>query len=222
MQNQVQTDETLQTLLASAPVLPVLAVDDAGTAVALAETLRDAGLPVIEITLRTDAALDAIRRITDQVDGVTVGAGTVLDGAGLAAVEAAGAAFAIAPGCTERLYRDAARAGLPFLPAIQTPGELMLGLEHGHRCFKFFPAEAGGGIGALRAFAGPFGQVRFCPTGGLHAGNAGDYLALPNVVTVGGSWMVPAEALRAADFARIAALSADAARLAADVQDGHG
>lgn len=196
----------IDALLQQAPVVPVLAVDDADDAVPLAETLVAAGLPVLEITLRTAAALEVIRRMRD-VPGAIVGAGTVLTAADLAAVQDAGAAFAISPGATDALYDAAKRAAIPLLPGIATASELMRGLEHGWRRFKFFPAEASGGIPALKSFAGPFAHVKFCPTGGIDAAKAPAYLALPNVLTVGGSWMVPNDALRARDWGRIGELA---------------
>lgn len=198
-------------ILSRAPVLPVLAIGDLEKAVPLARCLVDAGLPVLEVTLRTPVAREAIRRIADEVEGALVGAGTVLDADDLAAVAAAGARFAISPGGSEALYAAAASAPMPWIPGIATASELMRGLEHGHRRFKFFPAVAAGGIAALKALAGPFPQVRFCPTGGIDATIAADFLALPNVLTVGGSWMVPAEALAAADYPRIARLARAAA-----------
>ena len=203
----------LDALLSRAPVVPVLVIERADDAVPLARALLDAGLPVLEVTLRTDAALQAIRAIARDVPDATVGAGTVLDAAMLAAATDAGAAFAIAPGATDALYDAADASLLPFLPGIATASELMRGMERGHRRFKFFPAEASGGIAALRAFAGPFPQVRFCPTGGIDARRAPDYLRLPNVVTVGGSWMVPGDALAARDWARIGALARESASL---------
>ncbi|HWS25517.1 MAG TPA: bifunctional 4-hydroxy-2-oxoglutarate aldolase/2-dehydro-3-deoxy-phosphogluconate aldolase, partial [Xanthomonadales bacterium] len=147
------------------------------------------------------------------VPGAIVGAGTVLTEEDLDAVTRAGSVFAISPGATEALYAAASRAAIPLIPAIQTASELMRGLEHGHRRFKFFPAESSGGVAALRSFAGPFASVKFCPTGGIDASSAQRYLALPNVMTVGGSWMVPADALAARDFARIEALAREAAKL---------
>ena len=200
-------------VLTRAPVLPVLAIERLEDAVPLARALVDNGLPVLEVTLRTAVALPAIAAIAAQVPGARVGAGTVLDADQLAAVAAAGAAFAIAPGCTPALYAAAARSALPFLPAVATASEIMQGLEQGHRRFKFFPAAAAGGVAALKAFAGPFAEVRFCPTGGIDGTSARDYLALPNVLTVGGSWMVPAAALRAGDFAQIGRLAQACAAL---------
>jgi 2-dehydro-3-deoxyphosphogluconate aldolase/(4S)-4-hydroxy-2-oxoglutarate aldolase len=204
---------TIDAILAQAPVLPVIAIARLEDAVPLARALVDGGLPVLEVTLRTTVALDAIRAIRAHVPGAIVGAGTVLDGDALAAVRDAGGAFAIAPGCTDRLYDAADATGLPFLPAIATASELMQGLERGFTRFKFFPAETAGGTTALKAFAGPFARVRFCPTGGIDAASAPRYLALPNVATVGGSWMLPADALAAGDWARVTALARDAAAL---------
>ena len=207
------TPEQLQridAILRAAPVVPVLAIDDLDDAVPLARALVDAGLPVLEVTLRTPVALDAIRRMRD-VPGAIVGAGTVLTANDLAAVEAAGATFAISPGATDALYAAAKSSAIPFLPGIATASELMRGLEHGWTRFKFFPAEASGGIAALKGFSGPFPQVKFCPTGGIDAAKAPTYRALPNVLTVGGSWMVPGDALKAKDWARIALLARDAA-----------
>lgn len=206
-------DQTLGALLARAPVLPVIAIEHLDDAVPLAEALVAAGLPVLEVTLRTEAALAAIEQISARVPGAVVGAGTVLSPADLDAVRDAGAAFAISPGATGALYEAAARTPLPWLPAVATASELMLGLLHGHRHFKFFPAESSGGVAALKSFAGPFPTARFCPTGGIDARKAPAYLALPNVVTIGGSWMLPAEALRQRDFATIGRLACEAAAL---------
>ena len=202
-------------VLSRAPVLPVLSIDRIDDAVPLARALVDGGLPVLEVTLRTGVALEAIARIADEVEGAVVGAGTVLDADQLRAVEAAGSRFAISPGATPALFRAGEDAAIAWVPAIATASELMLGLEHGHRRFKFFPAEASGGIAALKSFAGPFPQARFCPTGGIGAASAPDYLALGNVVTVGGSWMVPADRLRARDWSAISALAREAAAMAA-------
>jgi 2-dehydro-3-deoxyphosphogluconate aldolase/(4S)-4-hydroxy-2-oxoglutarate aldolase len=208
-----QRSRRIDELLAQAPVLPVVAIDRLDDAVPLARTLVEAGLPVLEITLRSDVALAAIRRIVDHVPGAIVGAGTVLTAADLAAVEAAGALFAISPGATEALYTAATTSAIPWLPAIATASELMRGLEHGHQRFKFFPAESSGGLAALKAFAGPFAQVRFCPTGGIDAAKAGGYLRLANVMTVGGSWMLPKEALDRGDWPTIAGLARECTKL---------
>lgn len=206
------TMERIDALLRRAPVVPVLAIDEIDDAVPLAEALVGAGLPVLEVTLRTPVALAAIARMRG-VPGAIVGAGTVLTAADLRAVEDAGAAFAISPGATDALYAAARTAAVPLLPGVATASELMRGLEHGWSRFKFFPAEAAGGVAALRGFGGPFAQAKFCPTGGIDAAKAPAYLALPNVLTVGGSWMVPGDALKAKDWHRIAALAAQAAAL---------
>jgi 2-dehydro-3-deoxyphosphogluconate aldolase/(4S)-4-hydroxy-2-oxoglutarate aldolase len=205
--------QRIDQVLARAPIVPVLSIARVEDAVPLARALVDGGLPVLEVTLRTDAAIGAIRAIREQVPGASVGAGTVLSARDLSAVEAAGALFAIAPGATDALYAAASDAGIPLLPGIATASELMRGLELGYQRFKFFPAESSGGIAALKSFAGPFARAKFCPTGGIDAAKAPAYLALPNVITVGGSWMVPADALAAGDWQRIAHLSREAAAL---------
>jgi 2-dehydro-3-deoxyphosphogluconate aldolase/(4S)-4-hydroxy-2-oxoglutarate aldolase len=205
--------QRIDQVLARAPVVPVLSIARVEDAVPLARALVDGGLPVLEVTLRTDAAIGAIRAIREQVPGASVGAGTVLSARDLSAVEAAGALFAISPGATDALYAAASDARIPLLPGIATASELMHGLELGYQRFKFFPAESSGGIAALKSFAGPFAQARFCPTGGIDAAKAPAYLALPNVITVGGSWMVPADALAAGDWQRVANLAREAAAL---------
>lgn len=204
--------QRIDDILRQAPVVPVLAVSEVEDAVPLAEALVAAGLPVLEITLRTAAALEVIRRMRE-VPGAIVGAGTVLTRADLDAVRDAGAAFAISPGGSDALYEAGKSSDIPLLPGIATASELMRGLEHGWTRFKFFPAESSGGVAALRGFAGPFAQVKFCPTGGIDAAKAPSYLALPNVLTVGGSWMVPGDALKAKDWTRIQALAREAAAL---------
>ena len=200
-------------ILARAPVVPVLRIERLEDAVPLARALVDNGLPVLEVTLRTHHALAAIESIAREVPEAIVGAGTVLRPADLVSVGDAGAVFAISPGATDALYDAAEQSSIPFIPAIATASELMRGLDAGHSRFKFFPAEASGGVGALKSFAGPFARAKFCPTGGIDAAKAPDYLALPNVVTVGGSWMVPDSLLRACDWAAIGALAHAAAAL---------
>ncbi len=172
-----------------APVIPVLVIDDAATARPIAEALVAGGLKVLEVTLRTPAALAAIREMA-KVPGAVVGAGTVLNERDLAAALDAGAEFIVSPGLTGRLGQAAAKAGVPFLPGIASAGDIMHGLDLGLDRFKFFPAEAAGGLTALRALAAPFGEVRFCPTGGITAATAPDWLAEPSVQCVGGSWIV--------------------------------
>ena len=202
---------SIDAILRRAPVLPVLAIERLDDAVPLARALVDGGLPVLEVTLRSDVALEAIRRIVDEVPDAIVGAGTVLSAADLDSVARAGAVFAISPGATDALYEAAAGIAMPWIPAVATASELMRGLEHGHRRFKFFPAESSGGIAALKAFAGPFPQAKFCPTGGIDAATAPRYRALANVITVGGSWMVPKDALASRDWDRIRTLAHQAA-----------
>lgn len=200
-------------VFARAPVIPVLTIERIEDAIPLARALSDNGLPVLEVTLRSACAVDAIALIARELTDACVGAGTVLNARDLDAVAQAGARFAISPGATDSLYRAAAECPVPLIPGIATASELMRGLEHGWQRFKFFPAESSGGIGALKGFAGPFAQVRFCPTGGIDAAKAPAYLALPNVACVGGSWMLPADALAASDWARIGGLARAAAAL---------
>lgn len=208
-----QRCEQLDRLLERAPVVPVLAIARLQDAVPLARALVEGGLPILEVTLRTACALEAIALIRDQVPDACVGAGTVLSPADLASVAEAGAAFAISPGATEALYEAAANSPVPLLPGVASASDIMRGLGHGYRRFKLFPAESSGGVAALKAFAGPFPQVRFCPTGGIDAARAPAYLGLPNVITVGGSWMVPADAIAGGDWARIRTLAGEAAAL---------
>ena len=189
--------------LSEAPVLPVLAVDDVPQAIALVTALAEAGLLVVEITLRTAAAVPAIAAIRAQLPHVIVSAGTVLTLADLHAVQDAGAHFAISPGATDTLLRAAESAAMPFLPGVANASDIQRGLEFGYQRFKLFPATAVGGVDALKAYAGPFASVKFCPTGGINASNAASFLALSNVITVGGSWMVDKAALKAGDFAAI-------------------
>jgi 2-dehydro-3-deoxyphosphogluconate aldolase/(4S)-4-hydroxy-2-oxoglutarate aldolase len=203
----------LDAVLAQAPVLPVLAFDRLEHAVPLARTLVAAGLPVLEVTLRSAIAVEAIRRIVGEVEGAIVGAGTVLTRRDLDAVGAAGAAFAISPGSTAALYDAAADSDLPFLPGVATASELMVGLERGLTRFKLFPASSLGGPALLKAWAGPFPQVKFCPTGGIDAASAPAWLALANVLTVGGSWMAPPARVAAGDWDGIAALARACAAL---------
>jgi 2-dehydro-3-deoxyphosphogluconate aldolase/(4S)-4-hydroxy-2-oxoglutarate aldolase len=197
-------------LLGDVRIVPVITVSQADAAVGLAQALVDGGLPVLEITLRTPAGLPAIKRIAEEVEGAIVGAGTVTTPAQLLAAREAGASFIVSPGCTDALVDAAAWAGGAFLPGAATATEVMRLLEHEITLMKFFPAEASGGTAALRALAGPFPGVRFCPTGGIGAELAPRYLALANVACVGGSWMVPGEAIARGDWAAIRALAAEA------------
>jgi len=180
----------IEAIMRMAPVIPVLVIEDAADAVAIAEALVAGGLPVLEVTLRTAAALDVIRAMKT-VPGAIVGAGTVLNEQDLAASLDAGSEFIVSPGLTEKLGNAAKSAGVPFLPGTANASDIMLGLDLGFNRFKFFPAEAAGGIPALKAISAPFGGVRFCPTGGITHASAGNWLALEAVLCVGGSWVVP-------------------------------
>ncbi|MFV0360527.1 bifunctional 4-hydroxy-2-oxoglutarate aldolase/2-dehydro-3-deoxy-phosphogluconate aldolase [Tropicimonas sp.] len=197
-----------------APVIPVLVIDDADLARPLAEALVAGGLPVLEVTLRTPAALDAIARMA-QVKGGIVGAGTLLTPADVQAARDAGALFGVSPGATDRLLDACEEADLPMLPGAATASEAMRLLERGYTVQKFFPAEASGGVAALKGIGAPIPQVRFCPTGGVSAANAAQYLALSNTLCVGGSWVAPKGLLDARDWAGIEALAREAARLSA-------
>ncbi len=208
-----QRNAAVDAVFAKAPVLPVIVIDTLEQAVPLARALVAGGLPVLEVTLRTPVALTAMRRIADEVEGAVLGAGTVLTPADLEAAAAAGCTFAISPGATPALYHAADRSPIAWLPAVATASEVMQGLAHGHQRFKFFPAVSSGGIPALKGFAGPFPQVRFCPTGGIDAASAPDFLALPHVGTVGGSWMLPKDAITGGDWARVERLAREAAGL---------
>jgi 2-dehydro-3-deoxyphosphogluconate aldolase/(4S)-4-hydroxy-2-oxoglutarate aldolase len=202
---------SLDAILTRAAVIPVLIIDDVADAVPLGRALVAGGLSVLEVTLRTPAALDCIQRMAAEVEGAVVGAGTVIDAGMRRAAAAAGAAFCVSPGLVPG---ETAAGGVPLLPGVATASELIAGLAAGFTRFKLFPANVVGGIEALKAFASPFPQAKFCPTGGVGAANAADYLALPNVVCVGGSWVAPREAVAAGDWGRITALARAAAALA--------
>ena len=199
-------------LCRTAPVIPVLVVEEAATAGDLAQALVAGGLPVLEVTLRTPAALDVIREMA-KVEGGIVGAGTVLTRADAVAAKEAGAQFAVAPGATDKLLDACEEIGLPILPGAATSSEAMKLLERGYRVQKFFPAEANGGAPALKAIGAPLPQILFCPTGGVSPGNAMDYLNLPNTACVGGSWVAPKDKVQTGDWAGIEALAAEAAKL---------
>ncbi len=181
---------TIDDIMHTAPVIPVLVIDDVAHARSIAEALVRGGLTVLEVTLRTPAALDVIAEMA-KVDGAIVGAGTVLNAASLDASIAAGAKFIVSPGLTEPLGKAAISSGIPFLPGTANAGDIMRGLDMGLTRFKFFPATASGGLPALKALAAVFGQVRFCPTGGITEATAPDWLAEPAIACVGGSWIVP-------------------------------
>lgn len=201
-------------LLRQSPVMPVIVVNDAAIAVDLAHALVEGGIRTLEITLRTKAALAAMRRIRDEVPDALVGAGTVRTRAHLEAALDAGAQFGISPGLTHELAAAARASGIPFIPGVATPSEAMQAQDEGFNILKLFPAEAVGGIKLLKSLAGPLPDVRFCPTGGIDIHSAPNYLALPNVLAVGGSWLTPDDAIASGDWARITALAKEASALA--------
>jgi 2-dehydro-3-deoxyphosphogluconate aldolase / (4S)-4-hydroxy-2-oxoglutarate aldolase len=200
-------------IAARAPVIPVLTIERAADAVPLARALAKGGLPVLEITLRTEAALEALRLIAAEVRDAIVGAGTVLNAGQLEQARRAGAQFAVSPGCTPALAQEGTSSGMPFLPGVQTVSEAMALMEQGFRLLKFFPADTSGGVGWLKAAAAPLAGLRFCPTGGVTAETAPAYLALGNVACVGGSWVAPKDAVAAGDWNRVERLAAAAADL---------
>lgn len=203
----------METTLSLAPVVPVLVIDDARTAVPLARALVRGGLKAIEVTLRTDAALEAIARVAGEVEGAVPGVGTVLTAGQLGAAVKAGAKFAVSPGGAPALFDAADDADIPLLPGAATACEVMAALERGYRFQKFFPAGQAGGAAYLKALASPLQGVRFCPTGGVNLANAPDYLALGNVICVGGSWVAPKDMVAEANWDGIEALARAAVAL---------
>ncbi|WP_282170074.1 bifunctional 4-hydroxy-2-oxoglutarate aldolase/2-dehydro-3-deoxy-phosphogluconate aldolase [Ruegeria atlantica] len=199
-------------ICALAPIVPVLVVDDVTTARPLAEALIAGGLPTLEVTLRTPAALEVIRIMSD-VSGGHVGAGTLITPEDVRAAKEAGATFGVSPGATDELLAACEAEGLPLLPGAATASEAMRLLARGYDMLKFFPAEASGGVSALKAIGGPLPQVSFCPTGGVSTANAGSYLAQQNVVCAGGSWVAPKDLIAVGDWAGIETLARDAAQL---------
>jgi 2-dehydro-3-deoxyphosphogluconate aldolase/(4S)-4-hydroxy-2-oxoglutarate aldolase len=204
---------TIREIMHTAPVIPVLTIDRLDTAIPLAQALVAGGLPVLEITLRTPVALEAIKRIKAELPQAITGAGTVIDTATLDQALTAGADFIVSPGATPTLLKAALQSGVPLLPGVNSPSEIMQALEYGLSALKFFPAEAAGGVAMLKAFAAPLPQALFCPTGGITTTTAPAYLALPNVACVGGSWMATKALLDAADWQGIRALAAAASAL---------
>ena len=197
-------------LLSSFRVLPVVTADDADVTVQLARTLCNGGMKAIEITLRTAAALDAIRAVKQQVPEIQVAAGTITNPAELAAAVDAGADFFVSPGSTTQLLQAARRMGVDFVPGVATASEVMMGLDHDFTVFKLFPAMAAGGIPLLNSLAGPYPNVRFCPTGGLTPANFREFLDLPNVICCGGSWMVAEGLVRNGNWSEIERLAGEA------------
>jgi 2-dehydro-3-deoxyphosphogluconate aldolase/(4S)-4-hydroxy-2-oxoglutarate aldolase len=198
------------TVLNASPVMPVMVIQDLENAVPLAKALVAGGIRVLEITLRTPVALDAIRAIAKEVPEAIVGAGTILNEQQLQAAADAGAVFAISPGLTAKLLTAAQKSSIALIPGISSLSELMLGMEYGLDHFKFFPAENAGGVPMLKAIAGPIPQVTFCPTGGISLKNYNEYLALPNVACCGGSWLAPADVVANKDWAKVTQLAQEA------------
>ncbi|MBZ8134982.1 bifunctional 4-hydroxy-2-oxoglutarate aldolase/2-dehydro-3-deoxy-phosphogluconate aldolase [Afifella sp. IM 167] len=205
--------EELEVILDGSPVLPVIVLDDAEAAVPLARALHAGGIKAIEVTLRTEAAFEAVRRIAEEVEEVAVGVGTVLAPDHLTRAERAGARFWVSPGMSPLLKEAAKYCVLPGLPGASSASEAMSLVEAGYHLQKFFPAEAAGGVAYLKALGAPLPEIRFCPTGGVSPANAGAYLSLANVFTVGGSWLAPQDAIAAGDWARIETLAREASAL---------
>jgi len=200
-------------LLNRVPVIPVVVIDDLEHAVPIARALVAGGVPVIELTLRTPVALDAIERIANEVPEIFLGAGTIVDPGQAKQAASAGAQFLVSPGSTPTLLRAMADTGLPHLPRVATVSEILTALEAGYTELKFFPAEAAGGANYLKSVHAPIPAARFCPTGGITAASANQYLTLPNVGCIGGSWITPPDVLAARNWARVIQLAADAASL---------
>ena len=200
-------------VFSASPVVPVMVINNVADAVPMAKALAAGGITVFEVTLRTDAALDAIRAIAKAMPEAMIGAGTIINTAQYDAAVAAGAKFVISPGYSSVLLAHATQGTAPLIPGVSTPSEIITALELGYDHLKFFPAEANGGAPALKAMAAPLPQVRFCPTGGVSPKNVADYMALSCVATVGGSWMLPNDAIESGDWARITELSKQAVSL---------
>ncbi|MGU3577141.1 2-dehydro-3-deoxy-phosphogluconate aldolase [Brucellaceae bacterium C25G] len=208
-----QKIDLLKPVLTGQPVIPVLLIDKAEHAVPLARALAKGGLPAIEITLRTAAALDAIKAVADEVPEAIVGAGTILDAKNYQDAVAAGSRFIVSPGVTRNILDAAKDSAVPLLPAAITPGEMLNLRDEGYRYLKFFPAEQAGGAPFLKALSSPLADLSFCPTGGISLANAAQYLNLPNVVCVGGSWVAPQNLVEAGDWDAITKLASDACKL---------
>ena len=204
----------MRNILAGHSVIPVITLDRVEDSVPLAQALVAGVLKVLEVTLRTEAAVEGIREIVKHVPDAIVGTGTVCNEQQIKLSEDLGCQFMISPGATDKLLEAGAQSSVPFLPGIASVSELMRGMEYGHRDFKFFPAEAAGGTSVLKAFSGPFGDIRFCPTGGIGLHNVVEYLALPNVLCVGGSWIAQTNLIRQQAWSEIETLAREAVELA--------
>lgn len=200
------------------PVMPVLVIDDAGTAVELAQALYAGGVKVLEVTLRTPQALDALAHIRQHVPQMRVGAGTIIHAEQFQEAKEAGAQFAVSPGFTSRLAVAAEECGLPYMPAVMTPSEVLQALECGYRALKLFPANGAASVKMLKSFKGPFSGIRFCPTGGVSPDNLLSFLSLPNVGCVGGTWIAPANLVKARAWDQITQLALEARQLAASLE----
>lgn len=208
-----KTPQDAASMLTLTPVIPVVTIDNAAHAAPLARVLLASGVATMEITLRTPAALDAIREAAREAPEMVIGAGTVLSEADLNAAIEAGARYALSPGGTPKLMKAARKANIPFVPGVATASEIMRGLDLGYTCFKFFPAEQLGGVAALKSLAAPLAAARFCPTGSITPEKAPAYLALPSVLCVGGSWIAPADKIKAGDWGAIETAAKQAAAL---------
>ncbi len=207
--------QQLHAILTAAPLVPVLTIEDRKAAVPLARALVAGGLTAIEVTLRTASAIESIRAIAAEVEGANVGAGTVLNTKQYEDAAKAGAKFIVSPGATPKLIAAGKDSSVPFLPGVNTAGEAMTLEEAGFATLKFFPSEPAGGLAYLKALVAPLPHIRFCPTGGISLKNAPDYLALPNIICVGGTWVAPPDAVAAGDWAKITTLAREAAALRA-------
>lgn len=207
-----QSSDLLRAMFQNVPIIPVLVIHDLSDAVPIAQALVAGGLPVVEVTLRTPSAIEAIKAMS-KVPGCVVGVGTLLSNDDVAAAIGAGAKFGVSPGTTDKLLTSCEQHGLPLLGGVATVSEIMRLHERGYNVAKFFPAEASGGAQALQAFAGPIPGFHFCPTGGLNPGNVETYLKLPNVLCAGGSWIVPPEHLKAGNWSEIENLARQASEL---------
>jgi 2-dehydro-3-deoxyphosphogluconate aldolase/(4S)-4-hydroxy-2-oxoglutarate aldolase len=208
---EIAARPTPQDIMQDAPVIPVIVLQDRTQAVPMARALVAGGIRMLEVTLRTPVALACIEAIAKEVPEAVVGAGTVRSAADAQAAAMAGARFAVSPGYTESVGKACHDLGIPLLPGVATASEVMAAQEGGYHALKFFPALQAGGVAMLKAWQGPFGDVKFCPTGGITGGNAGDFLRLPNVVCVGGSWLTPPEVIERGDWAHITQLARQAA-----------
>ncbi len=200
------------------PVMPVLVLEEVGLALDLAAALQAGGVEVLEVTLRTPRALEAVSAIRQSFPDLLVGAGIVIHADQFAEVRDAGAQFAVSPGCTERLVAAAESSGLPYLPGVMTPSEVLLALEYGYRSLKLFPANGNASVKMLKSFKGPFTGIRFCPTGGVTPDNLLNFLRLPNVACVGGTWLAPSNLIRARAWDQITQLAAEACALASSME----